>query len=213
MKNTQQRTLIIFTKYPQPGLVKTRLIPLLGEVGAANLQQWMTAETLKEMQSLNRDDDIDIYVYFTGTSDLAMREMFGDFNYCHQCSGNLGERMLSAFSDFLGKVSTQVIIIGCDCPDLTQNLIRQGFEQLSDRDLVLGKAADGGYYLIGLKQIIPQLFQGISWGSELVLSQTIKIAEKTSLSIAYLPMLHDIDRPEDLDLVVKIKNLKNIWRC
>ena len=200
MKILQQRTLIIFTKYPRPGLVKTRLIPVLGEIGAANLQQWMTAETLQKMQSLSQDD-IDIYIYFTGSSDRAMQEMFGDFNYCHQCTGNLGERMFSAFSDLLGKVSTQVILIGCDCPDLTPNFIRQGFEQLNDRDLVLGKAADGGYYLIGLKQVIPQLFQEISWGSDLVLSQTSKIAEKLSLSIAYLPILHDIDRPEDLNLL------------
>ncbi len=204
MKISQQRTLIIFTRYPQPGLVKTRLIPVLGEVGAANLQHRMTAETLKKMRSLSQDDELDIYVYFTGSSDRAMQELFGDFNYCDQSTGNLGARMLSAFGDLLGKGSTQVILIGCDCPDLTQDIIRQGFEQLNDLDLVLGKAADGGYYLIGLKQIIPQLFQEISWGSDLVLSQTVKIAEKLGLSIGYLSILHDIDRPEDLDLIAHL---------
>lgn len=194
----QRRALIIFTKYPQPGLAKTRLIPTLGAVGAADLQRSMTAATLKEMQALSTVEGVDIYVYFTGGSDRAMRSMFGDFCYRSQCEGDLGTRMLSAFQDIFRESATQVITIGCDCPDLKRDLIREGFDLLGERDLVLGRAVDGGYYLIGLKRVIPELFRGIDWSTDRVLSQTTAIGDQLGLSIDYLPLLQDIDRPEDL---------------
>jgi rSAM/selenodomain-associated transferase 1 len=189
--------LVVFTKYPKPGLAKTRLIPLLGEVGAANLQRSMTTATLKEVQKLT--GSVDIYVYFTGAKLTEMRSMFGDFNYRPQAEGDLGNRMLSAFQDLCPQADRRVIIIGCDCPDLNSSLIQSGFDRLQEKDLVLGRAADGGYYLIGLKRPIPALFRGISWSTDRVLSQTVNIATTLGLSIDYLPILRDIDRPEDLD--------------
>jgi hypothetical protein len=189
--------LVVFTKYPKPGLAKTRLIPVLGEVGAANLQRSMTTATLKEVQKLT--GSVDIYVYFTGAKLTEMRSMFGDFNYRPQAEGDLGNRMLSAFQDLCPQADRRVIIIGCDCPDLNSSLIQSGFDRLQEKDLVLGRAADGGYYLIGLKRPIPALFRGISWSTDRVLSQTVNIATTLGLSIDYLPILRDIDRPEDLD--------------
>jgi hypothetical protein len=92
----------------------------------------------------------------------------------------------------------RVVLIGTDCPDLNNQLISQAFDSLKSHDLVLGPARDGGYYLIGLRRLIPELFAEITWSTAEVLSQTQSIAQNLELTIAYLPLLSDIDRPEDL---------------
>ena len=123
-----------------------------------------------------------------------------DLNYYPQATGDLGDRMKSAFYDAFQLNFSRVVMIGIDCPDLTINLLQDAFTGLKNHDLVLGKAADGGYYLIGLKQVIPELFQDIPWGTSQVLSFTQKIAEKLNLTTHLLPTLSDVDRPEDLDI-------------
>jgi hypothetical protein len=90
------------------------------------------------------------------------------------------------------------VIIGTDCPDLTIEILTQAFEALKQHDLVLGPAADGGYYLIGLRRLLPELFVEVSWGTSQVRQQTVEIAQSLDLAIAFLPLLNDIDRPEDL---------------
>ncbi|MEQ8958458.1 MAG: glycosyltransferase, partial [Coleofasciculus sp. C2-GNP5-27] len=89
-------------------------------------------------------------------------------------------------------------IIGTDCPDLNPQIMAEAFKFLETQDLVLGPAQDGGYYLIGLRRSIPELFVGINWGTSQVRQQTIEIADNLGLAIAFEPMLNDIDRPEDL---------------
>jgi glycosyltransferase A (GT-A) superfamily protein (DUF2064 family) len=74
----------------------------------------------------------------------------------------------------------------------------KAFNALEQHDLVLGPAQDGGYYLIGLCRLIPELFTGISWSTAEVLQQTMSIAQRLELAVAYLPRLSDVDRPEDL---------------
>jgi rSAM/selenodomain-associated transferase 1 len=93
-----------------------------------------------------------------------------------------------------------VVLIGIDCPDLNAKLMSEAFQALNHHDLVLGPARDGGYYLIGLNKLIPELFRDINWSTEVVLQQTKNIAHKLDLAVAYLPTLSDIDRPEDLSV-------------
>ncbi len=106
-----------------------------------------------------------------------------------------------AFETAFNSGSHHVIGIGTDVPTLSTSLLHQADNNLEDHDLVLGPAADGGYYLIGLKVFQPELFTHIDWGTEHVLRQTLQIAAKLELRIATLPRLNDIDRPEDLHFI------------
>ena len=187
--------LIVFTRYPEPGKTKTRLIPALGEVGAAKLQRQMTEYTL----SLVTISHLSTEVRFAGGDVQLMRDWLGsELIYQEQGEGELGVRMARSLSSAFQSGATQIVIIGTDCPSLNAEILTTAFHQLQQHDLVLGPAIDGGYYLIGLQRFIPELFVNIDWGTSQVLAQTVKIAQKLNLSIFYLPELADIDRPEDL---------------
>jgi len=116
----------------------------------------------------------------------------------HQRGADLGERLAAAFAELLAGPAGRAVAIGADCPDLGPGVLREAFAALGDHDLVLGPARDGGYYLIGLRQRAPALFQGVSWGTDQVLSQTLERAERDALRVGLLGVLDDIDTPEDL---------------
>ncbi len=192
-------TLIIFSRYPEPGKTKTRMIPNLGAEGAAELQREMTEHTLNTAQQLLCRRKFTIEVHFTGGNQQQMLEWLGaEIQYIAQISGDLGDKMRAAFERAFNLGNQRVVVIGIDCPDLDQIILSKAFNSLQKQDLVLGPAKDGGYYLIGLNQSLPELFQNIDWGSDRVLNQTKVIADKLNLSTHYLPTLADIDRPEDL---------------
>jgi uncharacterized protein len=212
--------LVIFTRYPTPGAVKTRLIPAIGAAGAARLHRQMSEHTLDRARELRQRVPVSIAVYFDGSDYQQMAEWLGtDLIYQSQGEGDLGVRMNRSILRVAGDPQRQrsgsanesaseqgerVVLIGTDCPALTADILAQAFEQLLDRDLVLGAALDGGYYLIGMRHPQPELFVGVDWGTDRVLQQTIAIANRLNLSIGYLPKLADIDRPEDLSLLKKI---------
>lgn len=190
--------LIIFTRYPEPGLTKTRLIPTLGAKGAATLQQQMTEYTLSKVREL-QNRPLSVEVRFTGGSLSLIQDWLGsDPIYQPQGEGDLGERIARSLSVAFRAGMERIVIIGTDCPGLNANLLTKAFHHLHSHDLVLGPALDGGYYLIGLRYFILELFTDINWGTAEVLHQTVAIAKKLDLSVAYLPQLADVDRPEDL---------------
>jgi uncharacterized protein len=187
--------LIIFTRYPRPGQAKTRLIPALGPEGAARLQKAMTQHSLLQARGLKGP----IAIYYANGEERELRDWLGeDLCYFTQAAGDLGAKMLGAFCDTLGEEAGAAVIIGTDCPGIDTQLLAQTFQALQTSDLVLGPALDGGYYLIGLRRVIPELFENIPWSTDQVLSQTLAIANRLNLSIHLLPELPDIDRPEDL---------------
>ncbi|MGB3507733.1 MAG: TIGR04282 family arsenosugar biosynthesis glycosyltransferase [Microcoleaceae cyanobacterium] len=194
------RHLIIFTRYPEPGKTKTRLIPALGEEGSANLQRQMTEQTIAKVKQLVKFVSLSFEIRFAGGNIQLMQNWLGsDLKHQQQGEGNLGDRMTIAFQSAFNKGNKYVVIIGIDCPKLTIDIIIQAFEKLTQTDLVIGPAIDGGYYLIGLSQFIPELFREINWGSAQVLEKTLTIAQLLNLVVGYLPILSDIDRPEDLN--------------
>ena len=191
--------LIIFTRYPAPGKAKTRLIPVLGKEGAANLHRLMTQRTIARALSLQNSRQLSVEIHYTGSSQQLMQDWLGtDLLYHQQSDGDLGARMLAAFQKSFNGGIEKVALIGTDCPQLKQQLLAKAFDELSDKDLVLGPAKDGGYYLIGLRCLIPELFDGIHWGSSEVFASTLAIAQNLGLNIGVLPTLVDIDRPDDL---------------
>jgi hypothetical protein len=194
-----QEHLIIFTRYPEPGKAKTRLIPALGAEGAAELHRRMTEHTIGQARYLAQHYPVSISVYFTGGTVEQMQDWLGqDLHYRAQSAGGLGDRLIDAFQNEFDHGATSAIAIGTDCPELNAALLTTGFEKLKSNDVVLGVASDGGYYLIGLRHPIPELFHQISWSTDIVFQQTLEIVQRLNLSIATLPMLNDIDRPEDL---------------
>ncbi|MEM6520230.1 MAG: TIGR04282 family arsenosugar biosynthesis glycosyltransferase, partial [Cyanobacteria bacterium P01_C01_bin.70] len=92
-------------------------------------------------------------------------------------------------------------VIGADCPSITPDHLKTAFQRLQSHDVVVGPANDGGYYLIGLSQACPDLFQDVPWGTPHVFEQTVAIARRLQLSLATLETLSDIDRPEDLSIL------------
>ena len=196
---SMSETLIIFSRYPEPGKTKTRMIPALGATGAAELQRQMTEHTLNNAQQLLSSRDFTIEVHFTGGSQQLMTAWLGgNLHYVPQVSGDLGQKMRSAFDHAFNMGNQRVLIIGIDCPGINQVILNEAFNSLQNHDLVLGVAEDGGYYLIGLNRPIPQLFDNIAWGTDQVLNQTKNIAQQLKLDIHYLTTLSDVDRPEDL---------------
>jgi uncharacterized protein len=200
------RRLIVFTRYPEPGKAKSRLIPALGEEGAAQLHHWMTVRALAQARRFLAEKAVSLEVRFEGGTRALMREWLGpDLLYRPQGEGDLGERMARAFQEAFAEGMQEVVVMGSDCPGLTTQIIAHAFAEVQHRDLVLGPAADGGYYLMGLRrksagEANPRLFSDIAWGTGSVLAQTTSIAEGLRLSIAFMEPLWDVDRPEDLSL-------------
>jgi rSAM/selenodomain-associated transferase 1 len=199
--HTARERLIIFTRYPEPGRTKTRLIPALGAVGAADLHRRMTEQALTTASQLAALQAATLEVRYTGGDDALMRQWLGaNLLLCAQRGGDLGLRMRDAFHEAFQQGCERVVIIGTDCPGLTADTLAAAFTALRRNDLALGPASDGGYYLIGLRRAIPQLFDGIQWGTDRVLLHTLQIAETLDLRCSLLERLDDVDRPEDLRL-------------
>lgn len=192
--------LIVFTRYPEAGRNKTRLIPVLGAAGAAQLHERMTRLTLEWAERLSTAQPVDVQIQFTGAEESAMAERFGSqFAYVPQCDGDLGQRLERAVGECFENGCQRVVVVGTDCPTLSELIVRQAYDHLRDHDVVIGPAADGGYYLIGLSKHVSSLFRDIAWSTDQVLEQTLAAAIQFGLSIALLPTLEDVDRPEDLE--------------
>ena len=191
------RKLLVFTKAPVAGEVKTRLIPALGKEGAATLQRKLLHRTLKITTSCN----IPVELWCSPGKDHPAFDRYRphyDVTWKNQCGSNLGERMSHALIETLNSADA-AILIGSDCPVLREDHLHSAFKKLDQgNDVVLGPAHDGGYVLIGLKRPAPALFENILWGSAQVLSATRKKIDELKLNLSELPTMHDLDRPSDL---------------
>jgi rSAM/selenodomain-associated transferase 2/rSAM/selenodomain-associated transferase 1 len=199
MTHADSTRLILFTRYPAPGKTKTRLIPLLGESGAASLARRLTLRTLRTAHALEGHPNLQLEIRYDGGSERAMRHWLGQVSFLReQGPGDLGQRMARAFDDSFREGATRTIIIGSDCPGLTPARIEQGFDRLATHPVVLGPATDGGYFLVGLNRPVPELFAGIDWGTDTVLDQSMKILQQLTIVPELLDPLEDLDRPEEV---------------
>jgi rSAM/selenodomain-associated transferase 1 len=197
-----ERHLLLFTRFPEPGKSKTRLIPALGPEGAARLQRRLTEQTLAQAERLLTLCPVHLQIHFTGADCQAMINWLGDQrDYAPQAQGDLGARLDQACCRSFQNGAGQVVLIGADCPGLTAGLLGEAFQALESYPFVLGPALDGGYYLLGLTAPCPQLFTDIPWGSSQVFAQTVAKLRTLDSPIAFLAALADLDRPEDLALV------------
>ncbi len=198
-----KRKLIIFTRYPVPGKTKTRLIPETGEEQAAKIQRRMTERTVLAADLLRETvPDVHTEIWFCDGSMEEMRKWLGPSRtYIEQPDGDLGARMEKAFRSSFSAGFSHVLLIGIDCPGLTEHILASAFSELRRNDLVLGPTADGGYYLIGMPRQCPQLFEGVPWGTETVLAETRARAKANGITPATLAELRDVDTPADLPLL------------
>jgi rSAM/selenodomain-associated transferase 1 len=185
--------LLIFAKAPLPGLAKTRLIPALGAAGAAALQQRLIRRTLATAAQswlatelwCHPDCAQPFFAACAGEVTVELRSQQG---------ADLGERMHHAFVT----AAAPALLIGTDCPALSAQDLRTAAAALAAHDAVLGPAADGGYYLIGLRRPQPTLFRAMPWGTDAVLALTRTRLHAAGLRWQELPLHHDIDTPDDL---------------
>jgi rSAM/selenodomain-associated transferase 2/rSAM/selenodomain-associated transferase 1 len=200
------KALIVFTRYPRSGKVKTRLIGKLGRAGAALVHEEMTRHVLCMAQGLSDLDEISVEVHFAGGNKTLMARMFGeDLVYVRQFGADLGRRMFNAFKKVFAGGSKLAVLIGSDCPGITQGLMLQAFAGLESHDCVFGPATDGGYFLVGMKQAHACLFDNVVWGDSSTLKTTLEIARKHNLSYALTKELHDVDLPEDVRVWEDVK--------
>lgn len=199
--HTARAGLFMVTRFPQPGKTKTRLIPALGPEGAAQLQQQMTEYLLARFQDICDRNGLTFELHYTGGSQAQMRTWLGpQVTLKPQCNGDLGQRLDAALTQGFTDGLQPILIVGSDCPGIEEAHILDALATLASRDVVIGPAEDGGYYLLGLNCPQPTLFENIRWGESCVLTQTIAAANRHQLSVQRLSPLPDIDRPEDLPL-------------
>ena len=201
MINRDGDVLIVFTRFPVPGTTKTRLIPTLGETGAAELQRQMTEKTLCHA----RQTGVPIEVWHAGGTEKQMSDWLGDdLHYVAQDESEPGERMEMAFQSAFGRGNRRVVLIASDCPFNRTENIQSAFEALRKSDVVLGPSRDGGYYLLGLRSYVLQLimFEDIDWGSANELEQTL--SSSAGVRLAHLPVLHNVDAPSDIPPLISV---------
>ncbi|MEZ5681602.1 MAG: TIGR04282 family arsenosugar biosynthesis glycosyltransferase [Erythrobacter sp.] len=179
--------LVIFARLPQPGQVKTRLIPALGEGGAARLYAKLLEHTMAEALA----SGLEVELRVTGGEPARFRKWLGEgFAITAQGDGDLGKRM--------ARVAAPALIIGSDCPAISAPILRAAAGALDERPVVLGPATDGGYYLVGFREPVPYLFSDMEWSTSSVFADTLGRLAARGIGPAILPELSDIDTPEDL---------------
>lgn len=191
----ERNALIIFVKNAELGKVKTRLAKSVGDQRALDIYD----ELLRHTRDVTFSIPARLYVYFSSFIPYSDPLWPSDHYVLKQQNGNdLGERMFNAFRDVFEENFDHVAIIGSDCAELTDAIIVRAFDELEASDVVIGPATDGGYYLLGMNELHPELFKNKNWSSDTVFEDTIRDMIDQNLIWQELPMLSDIDTEDDL---------------
>ncbi|HKJ30817.1 MAG TPA: TIGR04282 family arsenosugar biosynthesis glycosyltransferase [Balneolales bacterium] len=202
--------LIIFTKIAELGKVKTRLAKSIGENRALEVYR----ELMEHTRDITMDLNVDRRVYFT-PSPPDKHQIWDKehYDYFQQSDGDLGFRMSQAFKETFEQGYDKVIIIGCDCAELTSDILRKAFEELDHADFIIGPAKDGGYYLLGMNEYEPSIFEDKEWSTETVFEDTISDLIDRKKIWYELPILSDVDTEEDLrrvQFLIKQRKLREM---
>jgi rSAM/selenodomain-associated transferase 1 len=187
-----ENLLLIFVKNLELGKVKTRLAHSIGNQAAFEVYEHLLNLTEEVSLSL---ENCTVHVYF---SDFMDEKRWKNQDKFIQCIGDLGVKMKDAFQNGFSLGFQRIICIGSDLPNLSKSLIHQAFEELNQIDSVFGPADDGGYYLIGLKQVHHFIFENKKWSTGELLKETLEELEKNRILFQLLETLNDIDTLEDL---------------
>ena len=186
--------LIVFTKNPEEGKVKTRLGRSIGFKNA----RLICMDLMKSIHDAVIDLPYHKKVSYSGYIDRQDLWDSEKFEKSVQSGEDIGQRMHNEFVNAFNNGFARAVLIGSDIIGLTPEIVKDAFTQLSQADLVLGPAMDGGYYLIGMKQPNRELFLNIDWGTKTVLDQTLSLCDRVNLTCSLLTELSDLDTVDDL---------------
>jgi rSAM/selenodomain-associated transferase 1 len=185
----------IFAKHWEPGKVKTRLATTIGESHAATLHALFVGSLIERFAAAAERR---VVAYWPPEArDCFAGVVQQRWELLPQASGDLGQRMQAFFIAALGRAE-RVVLIGSDSPDLPADYLNQSFELLAERDVVLGPAADGGYYLLGIARRLPPIFERIQWSTRDVWKQTTDRLQAAGIRWHELPPWYDVDELADL---------------
>ena len=198
--------MLVFSKAPLPGTVKTRLHDELSADAAASLYRELLERTLLTVTD-NAPWPTQLWCT-PATDDPCFMECRDKYHVKlhRQSGGDIGDRMYAAIAANLADYRS-VLLVGCDCPELQQTDLVTARNKLADGyDAVLGPAEDGGYYLIGVNTVYREMFTGIRWGTESVLEETRNRLRDLRLKYHELPVRWDLDDVEDLKRYLKVRS-------
>jgi len=159
----------------------------------------MTEHTLRKVRQFLANHPVSLRIQYEGGNEKGFRRWLGaDVRAVPQGEGDLGRRMHFAFAESFEQGMKQVVLVGTDMPGIRPAHLESAFAALKHKDVVIGPARDGGYYLIGLSRPAPDLFDGIPWGTGDVLQRTLDAAATSNRRVSLLDPLDDVDRPEDI---------------
>lgn len=186
--------LIILAKNPELGKVKTRLAATVGDEVALAIYFQLLKKTHDVTTSLSQDKVV-YYSNYLEEGDLWDER---NFRKAVQVGGDLGNRMKCAFTDAFNRGYKQVCIIGSDCMEISTEIIEEAFVKLQNHDAVIGASEDGGYYLLGMSKMTPEVFENKLWSTDEVFIATLEDFNRLGLDHAELPVLNDVDTEKDL---------------
>lgn len=226
------KILAIFARAPRAGEVKTRLAQHAGNEEALYLYIALLQDTLAAAQRAaqlvsDAETACEVVLFYTpadafeanlGAADSHSLSVLWRGARYEQSEGDIGQRMLQCLNGLLEQGSEQVVLIGSDTPDLDPEVIARAFEKLSAAispfatvdspasppDMILGPAADGGFYLIGARRVLPtEIFVDVVWSSRETRRAVMANAQILGLRVASLPHARDIDTLDDLQALIK----------
>jgi len=201
VKFVSKNLIIIFTRNPELGKVKTRLAKTVGNESALNIYKYLLNHTEQTIRNINSDKAV-YYSVKVRDNDIWDNSIYQKHL---QKGDDLGIRMLNAFDNAFHNNYKKVIIFGSDLFDLQPKHIEEAFNKLEDNDVVIGPAKDGGYYLLGMKTLHPQVFKNKVWGTSTVFKDTINDLQNESVFL--LEELNDIDTYDDMKDNSSLKKL------
>ena len=191
MEQYIKKGLIIFARKPVIGKVKTRLAATIGDLKALEIYKKLLMHTRAVAKSVSCDA-------FAFLTENDTDNFWQGFSCELQTGESLGDRMHEAFNLLFKKGYKHCIIIGSDCPGLTNEIINDAYVALNTNDVVIGAATDGGYYLLGMKKLHNSLFKNKNWSTENVFTETLVDIKQHALTYKTLPVLHDVDEEKDV---------------
>lgn len=186
--------LIIIAKLPQRDSVMTRLIGSMSDEKRIELYIYLLEHTIQKLKEI---PEVDTFISYSPPGADSYFSRFG-LNLLPLSKGDLGKRMFNAMSKVLTEGYQKAVLVGVDIPELSSSIILKAFELLSDNDVVYGPAKDGGYYLVGIKTLVKEIFQDVQWSTDQTLKQSLERAKICGCRVAMTETLYDIDTIEDV---------------
>lgn len=198
----RRQALFVMAKQPKAGHVKTRLCPPLTPETAARLYECFLSDVLDLVASVPGVDPVVAFSPPEAHGEFV-RLTSGRFQLLRQAGADLGARLENMFRVLFRQGYQRVAAVSTDSPDLPMQYLADAFARLEEAPVVLGPCPDGGYYLIGLSRLIPELFRNMPWSTEQLLRETEARAQRLGANVMRLPEWHDVDTTADLDRLMR----------